>query len=101
MRLSVNKDLVFNSMPPPHLRQNGHNCGFAAEMTRRGNRGKVLPPTFPPFPPRLEIPQTTRDSHTSSATTAPGTLSTPKNQTRSNRGSVHYLAKNQFFLVDA
>jgi hypothetical protein len=57
MRLSVNADLVINSTPPPPLRQNGHNCGFAVEMARRGNRGKVLTPTFPPFPPRLEIPQ--------------------------------------------
>jgi hypothetical protein len=25
-------------------------------MTRGGNRGKVLPPTFPPFPPALGNP---------------------------------------------
>src|SRR6202165_3149544 len=31
-------------------------------------------PTFPPFPPRLEIPQRTRDSHLSPATTAEGTV---------------------------
>ena len=31
-------------------------------------------PTFPPFPPRLEIPQRTRDSHISPATTAAGTV---------------------------
>src|SRR5208283_4431890 len=99
MRLSVNKDLVFNSTPSPHLRQNGRNCGFAVEMTRRGNRGKVLPPTFPPFPPRLEIPQKTRDSNISTATAAPGRLSTLKHQTRSNCGPVHFLVENLLYIA--
>ena len=78
MRLSVKANLVFNSMPPPPLRQNGRNCGFAVEMTRRANRGKVLPPTFPLFPPRLEIPQKTRDYHIPAATTTPGSQSPQK-----------------------
>src|SRR5208283_2762456 len=103
MRLSVNKDLVFNSMPPPHLRQNGHNCGFAVEMTRRRNRGKVLPPTFPPFPPRLETPQTARASHIPPATTAAGLLS-PQNRTQKPQkpnpskieGPVTFLCRARF-----
>src|SRR5271169_1294161 len=47
-------------------------------MTRRANRGKVLPPTFPLFPPRLEIPQKTRDYHIPAATTTPGSQSPQK-----------------------
>src|ERR1017187_8089178 len=47
-------------------------------MTRGGNRGKVLPPTFPPFPPRLEIPQKTRASHIPTATTTAGLLLPPE-----------------------
>jgi hypothetical protein len=73
---------IWSSAPHHHhiLRQNGHNCGFAVEMTRSGNRGKVLPPTFPRFPPRLEIPQKTRDSHIPTVTTTAGLLS-PQNRT--------------------
>src|SRR5271157_976831 len=78
MRLSVNADLVFNSTPPTPLRQHGHNCGFAVEMTRRGNRGKVLPRLFHRRPPRLEIAQKRRDYHIPAATTTPGGQSPPK-----------------------
>src|SRR5271169_1452357 len=46
MRVSENQDLVPDGTPPPHSRLNGHNSGFAVEMTRRGNRGKVLPRLF-------------------------------------------------------
>ena len=59
---------------------NGHNCGFAVEMTPRETVEKSYPPDFSPFPPRLEIPQTTRDSHIPPATTTAGLLS-PQNRT--------------------
>ena len=39
----------------------------AAEAVEKTLRGKVKKPTFPP---RLEIPQTTRDSHFPTASTA-------------------------------
>src|SRR5271169_1449113 len=94
MRVSENQDLVPDGTPPPHSRLNGHNSGFAVEMTRRGNRGKVLPRLFHRSPPRLGIPQTTRDSNISTATAAFGRLSTPKHQTRSNFGPAHFLVEN-------
>jgi len=55
MRVSENRDLVPDGTPPPHSRLNGHNCGFAVEMTRLGNRGKVLP-DFSTVPPALGNP---------------------------------------------
>src|SRR6185369_1647288 len=42
---------------------------IAMEMTARGKHGKPRA-GFPPFPPSLEITQTRRDSHISTAPTA-------------------------------
>jgi hypothetical protein len=47
-------------------------CGKDALM---GTVEKSKPRTFPPFPQRLEIPHTTRDSHFPAAPTTTGFLS--------------------------
>jgi hypothetical protein len=52
------------------LPQNSKPGPGAVEMTRPGKPGKVKEQTFPPFPPRLEIPPRTRDSHISTAPAA-------------------------------
>src|SRR5664280_816853 len=95
MRLFVNADLVFNSTPPPPLHQNGHNRGFAAEMTRRGNRGKVLPRLFHRSPALGNPAKGAGLPHSRSDDDSWKPI-TPKMQTRSNWGSVHFLVENHF-----
>ena len=55
-------------------------CGNDA----RWNPWKSPTPTFPPLPPHLEIPQQTRDSHISTATTTTGYRGLDQHQTKIN-----------------
>jgi hypothetical protein len=67
------------SHPPASLRSEHDRIKSVVEMTRRGKRGKLKKPSFPLFPPRLQIRQKTPDSHIS---TAPAAGSYQKERTK-------------------
>ena len=71
------------------LFKNDQNPELSWENGAQWKPWKSPTPTFPPFPLRLEIPQKTRDSHISPATTAAGPLypqrsNPPKSQSSSD-----------------
>jgi hypothetical protein len=80
------------ALHPQNQRQQPTKTGLAARTGKKlgcGNDARWNPwksptPTFPPLPPRLEIPQQTRDSHIPTTTTTTGYRGLDQHQTKFN-----------------
>ena len=86
------KNARFPCTPPPKPTSTTNKNRLAARTGKKlgcGNDARWNPwksptPTFPPLPPHLEIPQQTRDSHISTATTTTGYRGLDQHQTKFN-----------------